>query len=353
MVALAVEDEDGILGHDDAICEARFPVIAGIPRLVEGDARWQVAHRHPEWFADAHRRSTFPEWISVSTTNRPDLEVVARFDREWHEFDRMAASERSQVFDMYFDLLPPSFLRTGPLVLDAGCGSGRWSSEMRRRGANVVAMDLGSSIELAKETTAAVGGIMAVQADVRIAPFRAGVFDLVTVLGVLHHIPETNDALRALVRTLRPNGRLILYVYYALDQRPWWYRGLYRVSDVVRRAVSRLPYRATRSASFVAAAVVYWPLSRLARLLAVIGSERAADALPLSSYRNRSFRTMRNDSLDRFGTRLEKRYTREEVVSMMTEAGLSDITVSSSVPYWHAVGFNAKRAAGSFPLVDE
>jgi hypothetical protein len=48
---------------------------------------------------------------------------------------------------------------------------------------------------------------------------------------------------------------------------------------------------------------------------------------------------MRTDALDRFGTRLEHRFTKSEITSMMLEAGLEDIVFSDKDPYWVAVGY--------------
>ena len=83
--------------------------------------------------------------------------------------------------------------------------------------------------------------------------------------------------------------------------------------------------------------MVYWPLARLALL-----AERTGGAVgnwPLSAYRRASYYMMRNDSLDRFGTRLEQRFTRAEIESMMQHAGLDRIQFSEVEPYWCAVGY--------------
>jgi hypothetical protein len=48
---------------------------------------------------------------------------------------------------------------------------------------------------------------------------------------------------------------------------------------------------------------------------------------------------MRNDALDRFGTRLEQRFTQEEIREMMVKAGLRDISFRDNAPYWVALGY--------------
>ena len=87
------------------------------------------------------------------------------------------------------------------------------------------------------------------------------------------------------------------------------------------------------------AIAVYWPLARLARLVVRLG--RDPSRLPLFQYRNRSFAVMRNDALDRFGTRLEKRYSRQEVRDLLEQAGLADVEFSDGPPWWVAVGRRA------------
>jgi len=63
---------------------------------------------------------------------------------------------------------------------------------------------------------------------------------------------------------------------------------------------------------------------------------------PLSFYRHRSLYTMRTDALDRFGTRLERRFTRKEVQNMMERAGLERVAVSPTEPFWCAVGYRQR-----------
>ena len=63
--------------------------------------------------------------------------------------------------------------------------------------------------------------------------------------------------------------------------------------------------------------------------------------IPLSSYRNNSLYTMKTDALDRFCTRLEHRFTKDEIYTMMEKAGLVEIKFSNKIPYWVAVGIKS------------
>jgi hypothetical protein len=139
------------------------------------------------------------------------------------------------------------------------------------------------------------------------------------------------------VTKLKPGAPLLLYLYYAFDNRPAWFRALWRASDFVRRIIALLPHRLRYWLSSTLAALIYYPLARFSRLLEKRGA--SVDLIPLSAYRHRSFYTMRTDALDRFGTFLEHRFTADEIRELMQRAGLERIEFSRSVPYWCAIGY--------------
>jgi hypothetical protein len=134
---------------------------------------------------------------------------------------------------------------------------------------------------------------------------------------------------------------MLIVVYYALDNRPIWFRSVFRAVDIARRVVSRLPFPLIRLLTLLGAAFIYYPLARISLMLEKLGIDPSY--IPLSSYRHRTFYTMRNDALNRFGNRIEHRFTREQVRELMTTAGLESVVVSDKPPYWSAVGY---RKAG-------
>jgi hypothetical protein len=136
----------------------------------------------------------------------------------------------------------------------------------------------------------------------------------------LHHVPDTQAGIRACVAKLKPGAPFLLYLYYRFDNKPAWFQRLWALSNAGRVVVSRLPHFVRYLVSQVLAAFVYFPLARLARVFENRGV-RVAN-FPLSQYRNNSFYTMRTDALDRFGTRLERRFTKDEIRAMMERAGL-------------------------------
>ena len=145
---------------------------------------------------------------------------------------------------------------------------------------------------------------------------------------VLYHVPDTAQGIRDCVRMLKPSAPFLLYLYYALDNRSFMYRSLWKTSDLFRKIICKLPHPLRYFFSQLIAFFVYWPLSRFAALMQLLGlsSEKAA-ALPLGFYRHLSFYTMHTDALDRFGTPLEQRFTRKQIQIMMESAGLVGYTL--------------------------
>ena len=85
---------------------------------------------------------------------------------------------------------------------------------------------------------------------------------------------------------------------------------------------------------------IYYPLARIISLLEKIGFN--TKKFPLYFYRNKSFYVLRTDSRDRFGTPLEKRFTKKEIYKMMKQSGLHKIKFKREEPFWTAIGFKKK-----------
>lgn len=268
-----------------------------------------------------------------------DHKTVEGFGDEWHRFDQSALQEpeRVEIFDSYFALFPWNRLPAGAEGFDLGCGSGRWAKLVAPRVGRLHCIDPSVALDVARRNLADLGNCVFHEATVDAIPLEDGSMDFGYSLGVLHHVPDTEAGLRACVNKLKPGAPFLVYVYYAFDNRPRWFRALWRVSDLLRRGISRLPHGPRYGISQVMALFVYLPLARGARLLEIAGFP--VSHFPLSAYRTRSFYTMRTDALDRFGTRLERRFSRQAIVRMMEGAGLDRIVVSPTEPFWCAVGY--------------
>ncbi|HUO84919.1 MAG TPA: methyltransferase domain-containing protein [Thermoanaerobaculia bacterium] len=268
-----------------------------------------------------------------------DWKVVEGFGSEWSWFDQSSVTEeeRREMFDYYFQIFPWEELPPDAVGFDLGCGSGRWAALVAPRVGELHCIDPSAeALEVARRNLHEFSNTRFHLAGVGDIPLPDDSADFGYSLGVLHHLPNPQAGLDACVAKLKRGAPFLLYLYYALENRPAWYRWTWRMTEPVRFLLSRSPRLIRFPVSQTIAATIYWPLARSARLLERIGME--VDNFPLAAYRDRSFYVMRTDALDRFGTRLERRFTRSEIERMMRRAGLEDITFSRS-SYWCAVGY--------------
>ena len=300
--------------------------------------------------AEAYGRLELPAVIqfrifsegSMAATHNVDSAVVESFGREWKKFDHteIDRAHLRPIFDAYFRVFPWDALPPQSRGFDMGCGTGRWAQFVAERVGSLTCVDPSpDALSVARKN---LGELHNCHSEIGTANdncLREDVYDFGYSIGVLHHVPDTAAALRSCVTKLKPGAPFLLYLYYRFDNRPLWFRTLWKVTDGARRAISRLPFALRSAACEFIAGTIYWPLARLAKLAERCGLN--SEALPLSAYRSRSFYAMRTDALDRFGTRLEKRFTRSEIAKMMQSAGLSEIRFSEAPPFWCAVGFRS------------
>lgn len=268
-----------------------------------------------------------------------DMDTVAGFEDEWTAFDqsRLSDDEAAAQFHLYFQNFPWHALRADATGFDLGCGTGRWAKQVAPRVGTLHCIDASAGvIEIARRNLKTMANCVFHVASVDSIPIPDDSMDFGYSLGVLHHVPDTSAGLRSCIAKLKVGAPFLVYLYYAFDNRPSWYRTLWKVSDMLRQLISRLPRKSKRAITAIIAFAVYLPLARASYLLEKLGVN--VDEIPLSPYRRKSFYTMRTDALDRFGTRLEQRFTREQIKNMMVEAGLDNI-VFADQQYWSATGY--------------
>ena len=265
-------------------------------------------------------------------------DVIEGFGDEWTRFDQtgLTHEESLAAFEGYFEVFPWEDLPPNPEGFDLGCGSGRWARRVAARVGTLHCVDPSDAIDVARRNLGDRDNVVFHRRTAAQLPFEPESMDFGYSLGVLHHVADTEGGgLRAAVRTLKPGAPLLVYLYYAFDNRPRWFRALWRVSDLARRVIARQLNAIRHVICDGLAAGVYYPLARGAAAGERLGIN--VEHWPLSAYRHRSFYMMRTDSLDRFGTALEKRYSRDQVETLLQGAGLTNIRFCSTV-FWCAVG---------------
>ena len=278
---------------DCGACSVRYPIIRGIPRFVPPEQDYAGSFG---WQWDRYRRTQIDEFSGTTASD-------ARFRAEttWEPADI-----------------------EGRLVLDAGCGAGRFTAVATSWGAEVVAVDMAAAAaeacsrnlkELGREA-------LVVQASLLRLPFRAGTFANVFSLGVIQHTPDPELIMRLLPSLLQPGGRLAYWIY----EERW--TDLLKIRNALRHATRHLPVGVNFALSLalvtgffpVSLAVSHVPGLRKALPLLPIASRHSPD-LPL----RQQFEWTLLDTLDWYSPAYEFRQKEEAVVRALRQAGVEDI----------------------------
>ena len=268
-----------------------------------------------------------------------DKQTIKSFGEEWSHFDqsKMIDKELYSIFKIYFSIFPFDKLSKSSEGFDMGCGSGRWAKFVAPKIGLLHCIDPSAAIHIAKKNLKKFKNIKFHQKSLDKIDLKPNSQDFGYSLGVLHHVPDTELAIKSCVRLLKPGAPFLIYIYYFFDNRPVWFKLLWFISDCVRLIISRFPKNLKFLVCDIIAVTIYFTITKFILLLKIIGFD--PKNFPLYAYHSKSFYVMRTDSRDRFGTPLEKRFTKKEIFKMMKQSGLEKISFKNSVPYWTAVGF--------------
>ncbi len=276
-----------------------------------------------------------------------DQGVIDGFGHEWATFD-YAENESAEALDAqfaaYFAPLDLSqFNPSTSIAGDFGAGSGRWSSRLAPYFSLVYALEPsdGASSVLKRKFTGN-PKVVVLQETVGVNSIPVASLDLAMSLGVLHHIPDTALAIKDVSRSIKPGGVFLCYLYYNFENKPTYYKLIFIGVNIARRIISASPQPIKRLSATLIAAVVYWPLARIAKLLIKLG--RNTSNLPLHHYADMPFVMLANDALDRFGTSLEQRFSKAQITDMLRSADfdLTTLSFSELEPFWTFV-INKKK----------
>jgi SAM-dependent methyltransferase len=268
-----------------------------------------------------------------------DQQVIDSFGHEWAAFD-YAESETDEALDSQFlayctpiDL--SQFNSKSSVAADFGAGSGRWASRLLPYFSLVYAVEPSDGAnKVLKNKFLNETRMKILQETVGANSIPSASLDLAMSLGVLHHIPDAGLAIKDVASKIKSGGVFLCYLYYKLDNKPLYYRGLFWTSDSLRWVISRLPYAMRRLIAQMIAVAIYLPLARTSKLLGNKGKN--VSNFPLHHYANMPFVMLQNDALDRFGTRLEQRFSKKEIAEMLGKADfdLSTLKFSEVEPFW-------------------
>lgn len=259
-------------------CGTAVPLVRGIPRFVPSDA--YAASFSFEW--NRHRRT---------------------------QLDGADSRESEEAFRLKTGLRPEDV--AGRLVLDVGCGMGRFAEVVSRWGGRVVGVDLSLAVESAQANLGARENVRILQADLFHLPFPPGSFDVVYSIGVLHHTPDCEQATREILRFVRPGGRACVWVYGTMG--PWEL-----FARQYRRVTVRMPTRLLYALCHLA--IPWHHVCRIPLLGPVLYV-----LLPVSRHPKPDWRVL--DTFDWYSPRYQSLHTCPEVYRWFRAAGFEDIAL--------------------------
>jgi SAM-dependent methyltransferase len=250
-----------------------------------------------------------------------EQEYAGSFGFQWHVHARTqldsAESKRSErAFRRRTGFRPEDL--AGKLVLDVGCGMGRFADVATRWGAHVVGIDLSLAAEVAARNLAGREATI-FQADVFRLPFAPETFDFIYSIGVLHHTPDCEKAFKMLPKLLKPGGRIAIWLYSA-------YNSWYKMSDVYRKVTRRMPPRLLYRLCY--GVVPLYGIHQVLKYIPLVGrpaSRALAYAIPMAFHTDRQWRIL--DTFDWYSPWYQSKHTYEEVFRWFESCGLEDLRV--------------------------
>ena len=264
-------------------------------------------------------------------------QVVEDFGNEWNVFNQseLKSNELNKNFFQYFNIFPLKELNKKKIGFDLGCGSGRWAKLIAPKVKLLNCIDPSKkALKTAKINLDQFNNVNFINKTISKINLRDNSQDFGYCLGVLHHTNQLNLGLKFCSRVLKKNSPFLIYLYYNLENRPLMYKLLWKISDCFRKLISLLPFNIKLLITNLIAISVYYPLARASFILNKIGIDTFN--FPLSDYKNKSLYTMRTDSLDRFGTKVERRFSKREIKELLITHGFKNILFGKSMPYWVA-----------------
>jgi SAM-dependent methyltransferase len=267
------------------VCGEKFPLVRGVYRFAEGED---------------YASSFGWQWKRYSTTQLDRLGTISDED-----FRKRTAIDPQEL--------------QGKLVLDVGCGMGRFAEVAVRWGAQVIGIDLSDACEVAAQNLTA-RDFVALQADALKLPFAPESFDYIYSIGVLHHTPDCERSFKSLPQYLKPGGTIAIWLYSGYNK---WYR----FSDFYRKLTRRMPPRLLHSILRAGVPFFYW-LDRGLRSMPLIGRRIAGlvhYVFPVNLNPDPQLRLL--DTFDWYSPEYQSKHTYEEVFRWFEICGLEALTV--------------------------
>lgn len=261
-------------------CGMSYPIVHGIPRFTSSD------------------------------------DYVGSFSFEWdkhtnHLLDSVSGLTHAE--DMFFERtgLSKQELKS-KLILDAGCGTGRFVEVVNKYGGHIVGIDMSHSVNAAAKN---VPGAEVLQADIMNLPFKEESFDIIFSLGVIHHTYNTEQAFGELAKLVKPGGKLAVWVY----SDEGWKAKIHNRTQInsCRFFTTKMPPKMLYKLCHVAIPLYYIHKLPIIGLLSRALLTTSCEPIP-------EWRLL--DTFDWYSPKYQFKHTYKEVDSWFAENGFGDVT---------------------------
>ena len=267
-------------------------------------------------------------------------EVINDFGNEWAKFDNISVSnlELKKIFNSYFYIFPKKFFNKNAVGIDLGSGSGRWAKFIIPKIKKIYLLEPSTkAINVSKKKFKKHKNIEYLNIEIKKLDLKNNSLDFAYSLGVIHHLKYPVKSFKIVNKKLKKNSPFLVYLYHNFEENSKLYNYIWQISEIFRKIICKQNFFIKSLICDIIALLVYFPLAKVSLILDKLGFN--IKNIPLNIYKNKSFYIMRNDSLDRFGTKYEKRYSKKDILRLFKKTGFYNIKISTKEPYWCAVGY--------------
>lgn len=286
----------------------RYPIVRGVPRF----AGYQDANNYTNSFG-----YQWNKWARVQFESQNIGKPMQGYTmRMWEKVTSIESKDLG-----------------GALVLDYGCGPGRFTEIVRMKNGRAIGIDLSGAVEAAAENFRYDAGVLICQADILQPPIRPETVDGAFSIGVLHHTPNPRKGFQEMVKTVKPGGWAALAVYGKGTYYDFPTVTLYR--NVFRALWPALKHYPPLLYSYAAAHVLA-PLSRVPILGQILRG-----AFPFVRLPDAQWSVL--DTFDSVTTSYQSSHESYEVFGWLKQAGLEGIEPSD----WGFSSYHAMKPAAA------
>lgn len=266
--------------------------------------------------------------------------TIKDFGDEWEKFDnkKVGNKELKKIFNTYFRIFPKKIFNKKNIGIDLGSGSGRWAKYIAPMIKKMYLLEPSvKAINVSKKRLQKFKNIEYLNIEINKLNLKSSSLDFAYSLGVIHHLNYPTKCFKIINNKLKKNSPFLVYLYHDFENHHKFYKLIWLLSEYFRKFISKKNFFIKSLLCEIIAIVIYFPLAKISYFLDILNID--VKNVPLSIYKDKSFYIMRNDSLDRFGTKYEKRYSTKDIINLFEKTGFYNIKVSSKEPYWCVIGY--------------